>query len=37
MVSGGVNKSWNTRGDQVSPRYTTNWNELPVVKASFGF
>ena len=30
----GINKSWATKRDNVSPRYTTNWHELPVVKAS---
>ncbi|MEL6911818.1 MAG: DUF4113 domain-containing protein [Cyanobacteria bacterium J06629_2] len=31
----GTNKSWTTKRDNVSPRYTTLWDELPVVKASF--
>ncbi|MEO1692424.1 MAG: DUF4113 domain-containing protein, partial [Cyanobacteria bacterium J06631_6] len=31
----GTNKSWITKRDNVSPRYTTSWDELPVVKASF--
>ena len=33
----GTNKSWGTKKDNVSPRYTTSWDELPVVKASFWF
>lgn len=33
----GVNKSWVTKRDNVSQRYTTSWDELPVVKASFWF
>ncbi|MEM8723828.1 MAG: DUF4113 domain-containing protein [Cyanobacteria bacterium P01_G01_bin.39] len=32
---GGVNRSWNTKRDNVSARYTTCWDELPIVKASF--
>lgn len=34
-AASGVNKSWATKRDKVSPRYTTSWSELPVVKASF--
>jgi hypothetical protein len=34
-AASGVNQSWTTRKDNVSPRYTTNWDELPIVKASF--
>ncbi len=30
-------ENWATKQDNVSPRYTTNWNELPIVKASFWF
>jgi DNA polymerase V len=29
-----VNRSWATKRDNVSPRYTTSWDELPIVKAS---
>ena len=36
-AASGINQSWVTKRDRVSPRYTTNWNELPVVKASFWF
>ena len=31
----GLDKSWATKREKVSPRYTTNWNELPIVKAGF--
>ncbi|MEM6613182.1 MAG: Y-family DNA polymerase [Cyanobacteria bacterium P01_C01_bin.72] len=31
----GINNSWATKRDNVSPRYTTSWKELPIVKASF--
>jgi DNA polymerase V len=34
-AASGVNQSWTTRGGNVSPRYTTNWDELPIVKAGF--
>lgn len=33
----GVKQSWVTKRDNVSPRYTTSWDELPIVKASFWF
>ncbi|MEM8780545.1 MAG: Y-family DNA polymerase [Cyanobacteria bacterium P01_G01_bin.49] len=36
-AASGINRSWVTKRDKVSPRYTTNWNELPIVKASFTF
>ena len=36
-AASGVNKSWATKRDRVSPRYTTSWSELPVVKASSWF
>jgi len=29
----GVKREWKTRADKKSPRYTTNWEELPEVKA----
>ena len=29
----GMDKSWATKRDKVSPRYTTCWSELPIVKA----
>ena len=31
----GVKREWKTRADKKSPRYTTNWEELPEVKAIF--
>ncbi len=31
----GFKKSWGMRRSKVSPAYTTNWADLPVVKASF--
>jgi DNA polymerase V len=31
----GAGKSWEMRQSYKSPAYTTNWQELPVVKASF--
>lgn len=36
-AASGVKQSWVTRRDNVSPRYTTSWDELPIVKASFWF
>ena len=36
-AASGINQSWVTKRDNVSPRYTTNWHELPIVKASFWF
>ncbi len=36
-AASGVKNSWATKRDNVSPRYTTNWDELPIVKASFWF
>jgi DNA polymerase V len=36
-AASGIKNSWATKRDHVSPRYTTNWQELPVVKASFWF
>jgi DNA polymerase V len=32
-----INQSWSTKRDNVSHRYTTSWDELPIVKASFWF
>lgn len=29
----GTVRNWKTRADMKSPRYTTNWNELPLVSA----
>jgi DNA polymerase V len=29
----GVNQRWQTRADKCSPRWTTQWGELPIVKA----
>ncbi|MFQ5787466.1 MAG: Y-family DNA polymerase [Thermodesulfobacteriota bacterium] len=34
-AASGVGRSWRMRRSRVSPRYTTSWNEIPVVKASF--
>jgi DNA polymerase V len=34
-AASGVNQSWTTRKDNVSQRYTTDWDELPIVKAGF--
>ncbi len=31
----GINQSWATKRENISPRYTTSWSELPIVKASF--
>lgn len=28
----GVSKPWAMKRDKVSPRYTTRWDELPVVR-----
>lgn len=28
----GLTKSWQTKSSQRSPRYTSNWNELPIVR-----
>jgi DNA polymerase V len=30
----GINQSWATKRENISPRYTTSWDELPIVKAS---
>jgi DNA polymerase V len=29
----GLNQRWQTRADKCSPRFTTQWGELPIVKA----
>lgn len=34
-AASGINNLWATKRDNVSPRYTTSWDELPIVKASF--
>lgn len=34
-AASGIDRSWMTKRDKVSPRYTTCWQELPIVKASF--
>ena len=31
----GVNKPWSMKRENLSPRYTTCWSEIPIVKASF--
>jgi DNA polymerase V len=36
-AASGIKNSWATKRDRVSPRYTTSWDELPIVKASFWF
>ena len=33
-ASSGIKKPWAMKRNMISPRYTTNWNELPVAKAS---
>ena len=33
-AASGIKKSWATKREKVSPRYTTCWSELPIVKAS---
>lgn len=33
FASEGMRQEWKMRSDMRSPRYTTNWNELPIVKA----
>ena len=33
-AASGIKKSWATKRENVSPRYTTCWSELPIVKAS---
>lgn len=32
----GTKRQWITRAELKSPRYTTDWSEIPIVKASFG-
>jgi DNA polymerase V len=29
----GLKQGWQTRAEQRSPRWTTQWGELPIVKA----
>lgn len=36
LAAEGVEKAWQMRRDHVSPRYTTDWAELPSVHASAG-
>ncbi len=33
----GIDRSWATKRDKVSPRSTTCWDELPIVKAGWCF
>jgi DNA polymerase V len=33
LASSGVEQDWKMRREQLSPRYTTCWNELPVVQS----
>lgn len=33
IASTGTTRTWSMRANQVTPRYTTRWDELPVVKA----
>ena len=35
FAAAGLKKTWNMRQSRKSPAYTTNWDEIPVVKASF--
>ena len=35
LAVAGTDKSWGIKQCRKSPAYTTNWNELPVVKASW--
>ncbi len=32
-ASSGIQKPWSMKRTMLTPRYTTNWNELPVAKA----
>jgi DNA polymerase V len=32
LAAVGTSKKWQTRAEKLSPRYTTNWNDLPLVK-----
>ena len=34
-ASSGIKRSWSMKRTSLSRRYTTNWDELPIVKASF--
>ena len=36
-AAAGIKNSWATKRDNVGPRYTTSWDEPPIVKASFWF
>ena len=36
-AASGISQSWVTKRAKVSPRYTTSWDELPIVKASSWF
>lgn len=31
LASSGVRKKWQVKAEKLSPRYTTDWNELPIV------
>ncbi len=33
----GIKREWKTRAGMKSPRYTTNWDEIPTVKAGFNY
>jgi len=33
-VSSGIKRPWSMKRAMISPRYTTNWDELPIAKAS---
>ncbi|MBN2410775.1 Y-family DNA polymerase [candidate division KSB1 bacterium] len=35
IAASGYRKMWNMKRDMKSPHYTTDWNELPVVRAGF--
>jgi DNA polymerase V len=32
VAAEGFTKPWSMRREMLSPRYTTRWNELPLVK-----
>ncbi|MEM8676987.1 MAG: Y-family DNA polymerase [Cyanobacteria bacterium P01_G01_bin.67] len=36
LAATGIKRKWTMRSEKRSPRYTTDWNELPTVKADWG-
>ncbi|MEO1006390.1 MAG: DUF4113 domain-containing protein, partial [Cyanobacteria bacterium J06638_38] len=36
LAATGIKRKWIMRSEKRSPRYTTDWNELPTVKADWG-